>query len=412
MTREAPVRVPDDLDGERLDRAVAQLGGMSRAASRRMVEGGDVQVNGETVTSPATRVAGADTVLFVRPPDAVPLAPQPVDFGVLWEDDDLAVIDKPAGVVTHPGAGNPSGSLAAGILHRWPEVEGVGDPGRWGLVHRLDKGTSGLLVVAKSQVAHGRLAEMIRARTIDRNYVALVQEPFAIETGTVDAPIDRDPARPVRRRVSPVGRPARTHFEQEAVWPSHALLSVRLETGRTHQIRVHLSAIGHPVVGDRVYGAAPGDAADPGRPWLHSWKLAFEHPMTGKPIVSEAPLPDDLVDSLIMLGEPAAGVLPMDLAKRDRKAMLLDATSKVQRSFEDILYEGDPWGIAGGPRDEYNGLASRLISELAGSPTGDEAHRIRELIPEADDTLISSLANEWASHPLLHSINRKLMADG
>jgi 23S rRNA pseudouridine1911/1915/1917 synthase len=186
----------------------------------------------------------------------------------------------------------------------------VGASGRWGIVHRLDKGTSGLLVVAKTHEAYDGLAELIRRRRVQRRYLALIQEAMSIETGTVDAPIERDPARPIRRRVSPSGRPARTHYEQVAEWSGHGLLEVRLETGRTHQIRVHLSAIGHPVVGDRTYGAAGKDPADPGRPWLHAWRLGFDHPITGEQIVCEAPLPEDLLAALEVLGEPVRGSVP------------------------------------------------------------------------------------------------------
>lgn len=302
-----PRPVPAELDGERLDLVISRLGGMGRAAARRLVEKGGVRVNGQVATAPAARMTRSDTVEYAAPPPDPVLEPEPIDFDVAWEDESLAIVDKPAGLVTHPGAGNPAGTLAAGLLYRWPGIEGVGSPGRWGIVHRLDKGTSGLLVVAKQPRALEKLQDMLRSRRVERRYLALVQEPFDIETGTVDAPIDRDPGRPLRRRVSPTGRPARTHFDQQARWAHHGLLEVRLETGRTHQIRVHMTAIGHPVVGDRVYGASGGDPADPGRPWLHSWKLAFEHPLTGELIDAGAPVPEDLQRSLLTLGEPAAG---------------------------------------------------------------------------------------------------------
>jgi 23S rRNA pseudouridine1911/1915/1917 synthase len=233
-----------------------------------------------------------------------------VDFAVAWEDRHLVVVDKPAGVVTHPGAGMSSGTLAAGLIYRWPEIEGVGDEDRWGIVHRLDKGTSGLMVVAKTTPALEGLRQLIKQHQLGRSYLALVRPPMAIERGTIDAPIERDPNRPVRRRVHPTGRPSRTHYRQLAKWSEHALLLVELETGRTHQIRVHLDAIEHPVVGDRTYGATVGDPADPGRVWLHSWKLAFEHPITGAEVSCQAPLPQDLVRSLGGLGEPESGAVP------------------------------------------------------------------------------------------------------
>ncbi|NNC93610.1 MAG: RluA family pseudouridine synthase [Acidimicrobiia bacterium] len=303
-------QVPGDLAGERLDRILAILGEMSRSQARLMIESGGVTVGSEVVTSPAHRIEAGTMLGFSRPEAPPALEAEDVEFGVVWEDDHLAVIDKPAGIVTHPGAGNSTGTLVAGLLYRWPQVEGVGEDGRWGIVHRLDKGTSGLLVVAKTLKAYEKLRRLIKDRSIGRTYLALVEEPMAIETGTVDAPIGRDPNRPMRRRVHSAGRPARTHYEQLAAWPEHALLRVELETGRTHQIRVHLTAIEHPVVGDRNYGAAANDPADPGRVWLHSWKLAFEHPVTGEAVSCEAPLPEDLVGSLAVLGEPDSGGLP------------------------------------------------------------------------------------------------------
>jgi 23S rRNA pseudouridine1911/1915/1917 synthase len=303
-------QVPPGLAGERLDRIVAILGEMSRAQARQVIESAGVTVNDEIVTAPAHRVEGGAMLSFSLPAMPAALAAEDVDFSVIWEDDHVAVIDKPAGIVTHPGAGNSTGTLVGGLLYRWPQIEGVGEEGRWGIVHRLDKGTSGLLVVAKTVGALHGLRRMIKGRSVGRTYLALVQQPMAIETGTVDAPIDRDPSRPMRRRVHPAGRPARTHYRQLAAWPEHALLRVELETGRTHQIRVHLTAIEHPVVGDRTYGAAARDPADPGRVWLHSWKLAFEHPITGEEVSCEAPLPRDLIESLEVLGDPDSGQLP------------------------------------------------------------------------------------------------------
>jgi 23S rRNA pseudouridine1911/1915/1917 synthase len=300
-------QVPADLAGERLDRIVAILGEMSRAQARVVIESGGVTADGAVDVSPSRRIEAGTMLGFSRPEQPPALAAEDVEFSVVWEDDQLAVIDKPAGIVTHPGAGNPTGTLVGGLLYRWPEIEGVGDDGRWGIVHRLDKGTSGLLVIAKTTAALEGLRRSIKARSVGRTYLALVQEPMAIETGTVDAPIDRDPNRPMRRRVHSAGRPARTHYQQLAEWNEHALLQVELETGRTHQIRVHLTAIEHPVVGDRTYGAAANDPADPGRVWLHSWKLAFEHPVTGEPVSCEAPLPHDLIESLEILGDPETG---------------------------------------------------------------------------------------------------------
>ena len=306
--------VPAGLAGERLDRVVAVMAGVSRAEARRLIESGAVTVDGVAAVAPARRLERG-AVLYI-PPVPAPAEPpgEAVQFTVAWEDEHLAVIDKPPGVVTHPGAGNASGTLSSGILHRWPQLSIVGEPGRRGIVHRLDKGTSGLLVIAKTAPAEAGLRSLIKAHLVERTYLALVQTPMMIETGTIDAPIDRDPGRPVRRRVHPAGRPARTHYEQLAAWQEHGLLRVELETGRTHQIRVHLAAIEHPVVGDRTYGAG-SDPADPGRVWLHSWKLAFGHPITGEDIACRAPLPDDLTASLTLLGQPESGSVPEEISR-------------------------------------------------------------------------------------------------
>jgi len=303
-------RVPADLAGERLDRVVAIVAEVSRAQARQMIESGGVTLDGATADAPARRVEAGGLLGMSLPPAPPPLTPERVEFSVAWQDDHLAVINKPAGIVTHPVAGNQTGTLVAGVIYRWPGVEGVGDEGRWGIVHRLDKGTSGLLVVAKTVAALEGLRRLVKARELARTYLALVQYPMDIETGTIDAAIDRDPNRPMRRRVYSTGRPARTHYLQLAAWAEHALLQVELETGRTHQIRVHLTAIKHPVVGDRNYGATAHDPADPGRVWLHSWKLAFQHPITRQEVNCEVALPTDLVDSLDGLGEPSSGGLP------------------------------------------------------------------------------------------------------
>ncbi len=257
------------------------------------------------------RVA-AGTALEVDMPDELPgLQAEPVAFEVRHEDEHLAVVDKPAGMVVHPGAGNRDGTLAAGLLHRWPQLAGVGDPDRWGIVHRLDKDTSGLLVVAKTPEALRGLRRDLGARRIGRHYTTLVAGSFAIATGTVDAPLGRDPRRPTRFAVRPGGRPARTHYRRVAGWvaPEVSLLDVELETGRTHQIRVHLRSIDRPVVGDSVYGKRLAPPVDPGRVWLHAGRLELTHPVTGQELAVVAPLPADLARSLAALGPPAEGVV-------------------------------------------------------------------------------------------------------
>ncbi len=288
--------VPESLDGERVDRSVAVLAGVSRAEARAMVDSG-VTLDGVPVR-PADRVMSGG-ILVAPPPSApAPLEPREATFGVVHADDEMIVVDKPPGLVVHPGAGTDQPTLAEGLLHIFPELEGVGQPGRWGIVHRLDRDTSGLLLVARTGVAYRRLTEDLAARRVRRVYTALVHGGFATETGTIDAPIGRDPGRPTRRAVTPGGKPAVTHYEVVTTWPGAdmSLLDVRLETGRTHQIRVHMAAIDHPVVGDRVYSPIPV----PGVPriFLHSRRLELDHPGDGRSVAYEAPLPDDLASVL------------------------------------------------------------------------------------------------------------------
>ncbi len=293
--------VPDDLGGERADRIVAVLAGVSRTVARAMVEGGDATFDGTTV-DPKTRIP-AGAVLEATLPEADPgLVPEAMDLVVRYEDEHLAVVDKEPGVVVHPGAGQRTGTLAAGILHRWPRIRGVGDDDRWGIVHRLDRETSGLLVVALDHEALAGLRDAIRRRAIVRTYFALTDGVVESATGTIDAPLGRDPKRPTRFRVDPDGRFARSHYRRLAVWPDarRSLLEVTLETGRTHQIRVHLASIGHPLFADGVYGRG-----EPGRRvWLHAIRLGFDHPTTGESIEVESPLPDDLQAVLDELGTP------------------------------------------------------------------------------------------------------------
>lgn len=298
--------VPAELDGERLDRVLAQVASISRSQAHSLIQDGRVRVGEDVESVPSTKVASGMKLEFDLPDPEPGLAAEPVEFDVVFEDEFIAVVNKPAGIVTHPGAGNAGGTLAAGLLYRWPEIAGVGEPGRWGIVHRLDKGTSGLLAIAKTAEAIAELKNLVDGRQLDRRYLALVDGIPEAGTGTIEAPIERDPANPIRRRVGAGGKPARTHYRKLASWSELTLLELTLETGRTHQIRVHLAAIDYPVVGDRTYG---GSASDLGRPWLHSWRLYFPHPISGETVEAEATLPDDLVGSLAGLGKPDAGSL-------------------------------------------------------------------------------------------------------
>ncbi len=254
------------------------------------------------------RIDAGVEIEFPPPPEDAGLRPDPsVSFEVVYEDEWLAVIDKPSGVVVHPGAGNREGTLAAGLLARWPEIRGVGDTDRWGIVHRLDRETSGLLVIAKTGTVYAELQSAIATRAVRRQYYALVRGGLQTATGTIDAPLGRDPARPTRVAVVPEGRAARTHYEVVRSWGERAsLLDITLESGRTHQIRVHLASIGHPVFDDRVYGGR-GATSGAGRVWLHAHRLEFDHPVTGTRVEVETPLPPELEQSLTELDKIVDG---------------------------------------------------------------------------------------------------------
>ena len=287
--------VPGSLAGERVDRAVALLTGWSRAEVALLVEEGAVRVGGRPVAKSRRLAEGEEVEVEGEPePDAPPLS-EPVEFAVVHADDDVVVVVKPAGLVVHPGAGHREGTLAGGLLHRYPEIAGVGEPMRPGIVHRLDRDTSGLMVVARSPRAYEALTAALAAREIERRYVALAWGRFDSKRGTIDAPIGRSATRRTRMAVREAGKDARTGYEvtRQYEHPVCALVECRLETGRTHQIRVHLAAIAHPVVGDGTYG---GDRHPlrPGRPFLHAHALALTHPVTGRRLEFTDPLPPEL----------------------------------------------------------------------------------------------------------------------
>lgn len=292
MADQVELEVPEALDGERVDKVVAALLDLSRARASELL--GEVTLDG-VPARPSDRVAVGQIVVCASPEAQPVLIPEEVVFTVVYEDDDVIVVDKPPGVVVHPGSGRSTGTLAAGLIHRYPDLVGVGEEGRWGLIHRLDKDTSGVILVARNPESFLGLRSQLREREIERRYLALVEGSVSSATGTVDAPIGRDPQRPTRRAVTHRGKHARTHYEVVRRYEESdaTLLSVKLETGRTHQIRVHLSAIGHPVAGDRVYGASRKDLAAP-RTFLHAESLAFSHPITGERLDVHAELPGDL----------------------------------------------------------------------------------------------------------------------
>ncbi len=296
--------VPEEIGGDRLDRILSVLAGVSRAVATELIESGDVTVDGDRLARSARIPAGRVIRALVPEGTTAPVAAN-VSFDVHHEDADFLVVGKPAGVVTHPGAGHRDDTLLNGLLARYPELFDLGENHRWGLVHRLDRGTSGLLVVARSPAAHRSLQAAMARREIERIYVALLKGDPGADSGTIDAPIGRDPSHPTRMALSRDGRPARTHYAVEARWPDHTLVEVRLETGRTHQIRVHMASIGSPVVWDETYGNADG-ADHPARVWLHAARLSFRHPIRDMWMEVESPLPAELAASLAGLG-PAAG---------------------------------------------------------------------------------------------------------
>ena len=284
--------VPATAAGERLDHFLAAPLG-SRARAQRLIDAGRVRVDGEPRPK-RHRLAGGERIEVEPEEEVAAPATAPAQFAVAYEDEHLLVVDKPAGVVVHPARGNRHGTLAQALAGK---AAGGEEPERAGIVHRLDRDTSGLLVVARTEEAHAALKAMIRARTVLREYLALVEGIPPAREGTIDAPLGRD--RRVRTRISTdtdAPRAARTHFVLERPLAGAALLRVRLETGRTHQIRAHLRAIGHPVAGDPEYGTA-GLHGLP-RQFLHAARLAFEHPVTGQRLDLQSPLPEDLASVL------------------------------------------------------------------------------------------------------------------
>ena len=302
--------VPAALDGERIDRLVAMITSASRAQVVDWIDAGLVQRNGSVVSTRSQRVHEGDRIDIDIDLDA-PLAaliPEPdVELTIVHVDDDVIVIDKQAGLVVHPGAGNATGTLVQGLLARFPEIAEVGDPERPGIVHRLDKDTSGLMLVARTQEAYEELVAMLAAHEIERCYLTLVWGIPESVGGLVDAPIGRSHREPTRMVVSAQGKEARTRYEvietfQEPV--PLALLECRLETGRTHQIRVHMAAIGHAVVGDERYrGVRP--AVQTPRMVLHSAQLRLDHPTReGEELFFESPLPADLAAVVASVRNP------------------------------------------------------------------------------------------------------------
>lgn len=297
--------VPDGLEGERLDSALARLFGLSRSKAADLVEAGNVLVDGEAAMKSARVRAGSWLeVDLPAAPAPVEVVPEHVEgMRIVHDDDDVVVIDKPVGVAAHPSPGWTGPTVVGGLAAAGFRISTSGAAERQGVVHRLDVGTSGVMVVAKSERAYTSLKRQFKERTVDKIYHAMVQGHPDPSRGTVDAPIDRHPNHDYRWAVVAGGRASVTHYDTLEAFPAASLLEIHLETGRTHQIRVHMSALRHPCVGDLTYGADPTLAARLGltRQWLHAVSLGFEHPGTGERVQYSSTYPDDLQHALDQL---------------------------------------------------------------------------------------------------------------
>ncbi|HEY2271906.1 MAG TPA: RluA family pseudouridine synthase [Jatrophihabitantaceae bacterium] len=296
--------VPDGLDGLRLDIAMSRLLGFSRTAAADLIDAGHVSIDGATPARSAKVRAGALLEVTLPEPDRPVAAAEPVNgLVVLYDDDDLVVVDKPVGVAAHPSPGWTGPTVIQGLAAMGYRVATSGAAERQGIVHRLDVGTTGVMVVAKSEHAYSVLKRAFKARTVDKRYAALVQGHPDPTSGTIDAPIDRHPSAPYKFAVVASGRPSVTHYETVEAFRAATLLDIHLETGRTHQIRVHMAAVRHPCVGDLTYGADPVLAKRLGltRQWLHARELGFERPSTGEWLSVSSPFPPDLQRALDIL---------------------------------------------------------------------------------------------------------------
>lgn len=303
-------QVPAEVAGQRLDVYVARVAALPRSRVKELILGGRVTVNG-LPAKPSRPLRPGEVVRVELPPPAPPevLIPEDLPVAVVYEDEEVAVVDKPAGLAVHPGAGRPRGTLVNALLARVGRLSQL-DPSRPGIVHRLDKDTSGLMVVAKTEVGHRSLAAQIRQRTARRTYLALLRGSVPWQERTVHAPIGRHPVHRQRMAVLREGRQATTHFRVVERFADYTLVECQLETGRTHQIRVHARHLGHPVAGDPLYGRR-GELGLT-RQFLHAWRLSFAHPATGQPLEFTSPLPQDLQQVL-------DGLRRTDRARRERR---------------------------------------------------------------------------------------------
>jgi 23S rRNA pseudouridine1911/1915/1917 synthase len=298
------VPVPEGLAGQRLDVALSRMLGFSRTVAADLVDDGHVSVDGR-VQKGGVKLRGGEWLEIELPePEAPAAAPEPVDgLTVLYDDDDLVAVDKPVGVAAHPSPGWTGPTVVQGLAAMGFRISSSGAAERQGIVHRLDVGTTGVMVVAKTEHAYSVMKRAFKERTVDKRYSALVQGHPDPTSGTIDAPIGRHPSADYKFAVTAGGRPSVTHYETVEAFRAATLLDIKLETGRTHQIRVHMAAVRHPCVGDATYGADPELARRLGltRQWLHARQLSFEHPSTGERITIESPFPADLQQALSTL---------------------------------------------------------------------------------------------------------------
>jgi 23S rRNA pseudouridine1911/1915/1917 synthase len=283
-------------DGERLDRFVSEnCPGLSRTHAQKLIIDGLVTVNGQ-YTKAGHRLNAGDAVTVTIPPEPLPtMAPEDIPLDIIYEDADLLVVNKPAGMTVHPAPGHPGHTLANAVLAHFPKLKDEENTLRPGIVHRLDKDTSGLIIVAKNRAAQANLADQFKARTVKKSYLVLVKGRLTPETGIIEAVIGRDPRNRQRMAVVTKGREAKTAYRVVKYTGKYSLLEIKPETGRTHQIRVHLAAIGYPVVGDATYGVKNPHLS---RQFLHAGKLGFNLPSTGEWVEYESPLPEDLERAL------------------------------------------------------------------------------------------------------------------
>lgn len=303
LENQQQLTISPEQAGQRLDRYLtAFLPDISRTAIQQLIAEGQILVNGKKSKAGYALRSGDSIAILATAPssDLSHLEPLSIPLDIVYEDDDLLVINKPAGLVVHPAPGHKDDTLVNALLARYPELRQVGSEERPGIVHRLDRDTSGLMIVAKNARTHAALVEQMKRHEIIKRYLALVEGNVALDQGSIDAPIGRDPRNRQQMAITAIGsREARTHFRVLERFNRHTLLLLQLETGRTHQIRLHLKAIGHPVVGDPVYGSGNVLKRMPlPRQFLHAYHLSFTHPTTGKHLELEAPLPPELQSML------------------------------------------------------------------------------------------------------------------